>query len=114
MLVGSEQTNRVAQASTVPEYKLFDHLTKNVHEFCSNISQSQWDFDWDKRDPASVVRPLKNPIPSDDELKRQGEKLDMARPHASRNLILIRHGQYNLSGTCDEERKLTSLVSFWV
>lgn len=111
MLVGSDQNNRIAQASTIPDYRLFDQITKNAQEFCSNISQSQWDFDWDKREPATLVRPLKNPLPSEDELKKQGEKLEMARSRATRNLILIRHGQYNLKGSCDEERKLTSLVS---
>ena len=43
----------------------------------------RWDYNWDSR---------------------QGE-----RSRASRHLILIRHGQYNMSGTTDQERSLTSL-----
>ena len=44
----------------------------------------RWDYNWDNR---------------------QGE----GKSRASRHLILIRHGQYNLSGSSDQERSLTSL-----
>ena len=44
----------------------------------------RWDYNWDNR---------------------EGE----GKSRASRHLILIRHGQYNLSGTSDQERSLTSL-----
>ena len=44
----------------------------------------RWDYNWDNR---------------------EGE----GKSRASRHLILIRHGQYNLSGSSDQERSLTSL-----
>lgn len=49
---------------------------------------SQWDDNWDGRKPVSEDDP---------------------KPKASRHLLLIRHGQYNLKGQADHERKLTDL-----
>lgn len=37
------------------------------------------------------------------------ERLEKVRPTASRHLIFIRHGQYNLEGPSDTERHLTEL-----
>jgi len=37
------------------------------------------------------------------------EKLEEKRAKAIRHIILIRHGQYNMSGTNDKERYLTAL-----
>jgi len=51
----------------------------------------KWDQNWDLREP--VADPNNN----------------LKLPTASRHLILIRHGQYNLSGTTDSERYLTDL-----
>lgn len=36
-------------------------------------------------------------------------ELEKSKPKATRNLFLIRHGQYNLKGNGDEERTLTAL-----
>lgn len=53
-----------------------------------------------------MVKPLKeNPTPSQE--NEYNEKLGKATPRAVRHLILIRHGQYNLSGITDSERYLT-------
>jgi len=52
----------------------------------------KWDQNWDQREP--VADPNNN---------------NLKLPTASRHLILIRHGQYNLSGTTDSERYLTDL-----
>ncbi|PSN51355.1 Serine/threonine-protein phosphatase Pgam5 [Blattella germanica] len=65
----------------------------------------QWDSNWDRRDPSCLVDPRKN---GTDENK-YNEALKKAKPKAVRHLLLIRHGQYNLSGRIDEERKLTDL-----
>ncbi|XP_023335751.1 serine/threonine-protein phosphatase PGAM5, mitochondrial [Eurytemora carolleeae] len=68
---------------------------------------SKWDKDWDLRDPVSVVRK-----PKDDSVEKLAEyqkELEKAKPKASRILVLVRHGQYNLSGTEDDERYLTEL-----
>ena len=66
-------------------------------DWLSIIDQGKWDNNWDKRDP---------------EYLRQGRKKeegDIQRPTASRRIILIRHGQYNLSGKGDAEKYLTEL-----
>ena len=52
--------------------------------------------------PHSLLKPSKS-APAD------SEKIEKVKPTATRNLILIRHGQYNLSGVKDEERYLTAL-----
>lgn len=47
-----------------------------------------------------------------DDLSKQNEyneKLSKTRSKASRHIIMIRHGQYNLAGVTDVERKLTVL-----
>lgn len=37
---------------------------------------------------------------------------DNSKPKATRNILLIRHSQYNLSGNNDKERILTPLGNF--
>jgi serine/threonine-protein phosphatase PGAM5 len=49
-----------------------------------------------------LLKPSKTGVTDD-------EKLEKVKPTATRNLILIRHGQYNLNGSRDEERFLTAL-----
>jgi len=51
-----------------------------------------WDWNWDHRQ-------------AEDEEPNENKN----KPLATRNIILIRHGQYNLDGTKDSERYLTSL-----
>jgi len=51
----------------------------------------KWDRNWDLREPGEDER-------------RRG-----IFPTATRHLLLIRHGQYNLQGTNDKERSLTDL-----
>jgi serine/threonine-protein phosphatase PGAM5 len=58
-----------------------------------------------RRDPASLVKPSKGG--SDD--NRYNEAVERIKPKAVRHLLLIRHGQYNMSGKSDEERVLTDL-----
>lgn len=40
---------------------------------------------------------------------KYNEELVLAKPTAVRHLFLIRHGQYNLKGKSDNERRLTEL-----
>jgi len=68
----------------------------------------KWDSNWDKRDPASLVKPLKESA-TDEEKAAREVKLAESKPKASRILVLVRHGQYNLDGTQDSERYLTEL-----
>jgi serine/threonine-protein phosphatase PGAM5 len=58
-----------------------------------------------RRDPASLVKPSKGG--NDD--NRYNEAVDKVKPKAVRHFLLIRHGQYNMSGKSDEERVLTDL-----
>nr|CAB3264803.1 serine/threonine-protein phosphatase PGAM5, mitochondrial-like [Phallusia mammillata] len=62
-------------------YNLFSPFLKTAHAAVSEASK--WDNDWDKR--------------------------ACDKSTATRHIILIRHGQYNLAGKGDEERYLTSL-----
>lgn len=64
---------------------------------------TKWDSNWDRRDPSYLVKPSKG---GDDDLRYQKE-IEEKKPKATRNIILIRHGQYNLSGKSDVERYLT-------
>ena len=53
-----------------------------------------------RREPHSLLKPSKS--------KNENE-VEKVKPTATRNIILIRHGQYNLDGVKDEERYLTAL-----
>ncbi|XP_008334796.1 serine/threonine-protein phosphatase PGAM5, mitochondrial isoform X2 [Cynoglossus semilaevis] len=64
-------------------------------------SGNSWDFNWDKREPSA----LRKEKASDDPTL----EADNGKAKATRNILLIRHSQYNLSGNGDKERSLTSL-----
>lgn len=61
-----------------------------------------------RRDPGSLVKPLKSNS-SEKETKNRENELEKQRPTATRHLLLIRHGQYNLEGKEDSDRYLTKL-----
>lgn len=111
MITGSHDGKVVQASSTISESKFFDYLVRNPYEFNPNLPKTSWDFDWDKRDPASLIPPPKSPIMTEDEVKKHEQKVIKARPTATRHLLLIRHGQYNLNGVTDEEKTLTPMVS---
>lgn len=69
---------------------------------------AKWDWDWDKREPASMVKPLKKNA-TDEEKEKYEEKLAANTSKANRILVLVRHGQYDQSGERDEEHILTAL-----
>uniref|UniRef100_UPI0037E7C36E serine/threonine-protein phosphatase PGAM5, mitochondrial isoform X2 n=1 Tax=Semicossyphus pulcher TaxID=241346 RepID=UPI0037E7C36E len=64
-----------------------------------------WDFNWDKRDPSTLSNGKKKENVAEDPSSEQ----DNGKPKATRNILLIRHSQYNLSGNNDKERILTPL-----
>lgn len=64
-----------------------------------------WDFNWDKRDPSALSNGKKKETATEDPSSEQ----DNGKPKATRNILLIRHSQYNLSGSSDKERVLTPL-----
>ena len=55
-----------------------------------------------------MVKPLKENA-TDEEKAKYEEKLSAASSKASRILVLVRHGQYNLAGQTDQENYLTEL-----
>jgi len=70
--------------------------------------EAKWDFNWDHREPKSLVKPLKaNASPTDE--NKHNEKLEAVKSKAVRHILLIRHGQYNLDGSTDTERHLTEV-----
>ncbi|XP_036385238.1 serine/threonine-protein phosphatase PGAM5, mitochondrial-like isoform X1 [Megalops cyprinoides] len=71
-------------------------------------SGNGWDSNWDKRDPMTIINGKKKKVKetSDEDL---GSELENSKPKATRNIILIRHSQYNLNGSSDKERILTAL-----
>lgn len=68
----------------------------------------EWDSNWDHRSPSTLIKPLpQNASPTQE--NEYNEKLEKYKPKATRHLILIRHGQYNLDGETDKQRILTEL-----
>jgi len=72
-----------------------------------DLPPAQWDYNWDKREPESLVRPLKS-NPTAEEIEAYEAKVKEKTPTARRTYILVRHGQYEMKNT-DEERILTAL-----
>jgi len=68
----------------------------------------KWDSNWDHREPASTVKPLKENA-TDEEKAAHEEKITANTPKANRIIVMVRHGQYNLDGTQDTDRFLTDL-----
>lgn len=64
-----------------------------------------WDTNWDCRDPKSVVKPIKNNTPQEE--NRYNSELERSYPKAVRHIILVRHGEYLDVGDTDETHKLT-------
>ncbi|XDV21265.1 hypothetical protein PO909_026387 [Leuciscus waleckii] len=64
-----------------------------------------WDYNWDKREPSSMVNGKRKEIAGDNG-SPDGEN---NKPKATRYICLIRHSQYNLKGEGDKERILTPL-----
>ncbi|GAB6030083.1 Serine/threonine-protein phosphatase pgam5, mitochondrial [Chamberlinius hualienensis] len=69
----------------------------------------RWDYDWDKKSPASLQKPRKNKSEKSDENNNEIVNNELPKPTASRHLILIRHGQYYESADTDAKRILTPL-----
>ncbi|XP_037933388.1 serine/threonine-protein phosphatase Pgam5, mitochondrial isoform X2 [Teleopsis dalmanni] len=74
----------------------------------SNVQLSEtalWNVDWDCREPHSLVRPLKNETPQ--EQNRYNIDLESMRTTATRHIILVRHGEYLDTGEKDVTHHLT-------
>ncbi|KAL7391317.1 hypothetical protein ABVT39_007647 [Epinephelus coioides] len=68
-----------------------------------------WDFNWDKRDPSALTNGKKKEKKEEKATEDPSSEQDNGKPKATRNILLIRHSQYNLSGISDKERTLTPL-----
>jgi hypothetical protein len=68
-------------------------------------------FPFCRRDPKSLVKPLKKTEVPDASLPEYADAIKKHTPTASRHLYLIRHGQYNLKAEQDSGRDLTQLGS---
>jgi len=69
---------------------------------------TKWNYNWDMREPSSLVKPLKqNATPEEIEEYKQAK--DKMKPKATRIIVMVRHGQYNLQGRDDSQRYLTEL-----
>lgn len=74
----------------------------------------QWDDNWDRRDPESLLKPSRSSKLSSsdstdaitDDMKLKLEKL---KPVANRHILMIRHGNYDVNAETDEQRKLSPL-----
>lgn len=66
---------------------------------------ARWDSNWDYRDPKTMVKPMKNDQPS--EQNRYNGEIEKHNVKASRHIILIRHGEYLDNGEHDETHHLT-------
>ncbi|KAH8419946.1 hypothetical protein KR009_004307 [Drosophila setifemur] len=64
-----------------------------------------WDHNWDCRDPRSMVRPLRNEKP--DEENRYNQDLEKVKAKKPRHIILVRHGEYLDTGATDATHHLT-------
>lgn len=82
-------------------------IEEGSYEDVSENKQRKWDSNWDKRQPKSLVKPVDSDKP---ELQdKYNKKIESLKSCATRHIFLIRHGQYNVFGETDGERKLTEL-----
>lgn len=66
----------------------------------------KWDWNWDWREPEALVKPSKIGVLKEND---SGINEDIPKSKATRHIILIRHGQYNLMGKNPDDKTLTDL-----
>lgn len=99
-------------AGSIVLYDRYKEDGKVCASWTTNFEPSvKWDYNWDRRDPASLVKPAKDSSTelTEKDLKNIENDLKKKTPTASRHLLFIRHGQYNTDGPTDLERYLTPL-----
>lgn len=69
-------------------------------------------YTFSRRQPKSLVKPVDSN--KSDLQDKYDKKIESQKSHATRHIFLIRHGQYNLSGETDGERKLTELGMYLI
>lgn len=69
-------------------------------------------YKFSRRQPKSLVKPVDSN--KSDLQDKYDEKIESLKSRATRHIFLIRHGQYNLSGETDGDRKLTELGMYLI
>lgn len=97
-----------ARAATVSTLPFQDYKQNNYY---NSYNPTKWDYNWDKRDPNSLLSSLKGDfgdLPESDQNEYK-ERLEKAKASATRHILLVRHGQYKINEETDNLRQLTSL-----
>ncbi|CAG0892751.1 unnamed protein product [Darwinula stevensoni] len=68
-----------------------------------------WDENWDRRDPSTIEKKKLKRSRTEGDLAKKAELEQKVVPTANRHLLFIRHGQYDMKGKEDEDRRLTPL-----
>lgn len=100
VLYCSNDNSRVLQAAQ--KFRTESVHSSKLHD--EPFQTTKWDYNWDRREPSFLVRPSKG---GEDDI-RYSKEIAEKKPKASRNIILIRHGQYHQANRFyDAERTLT-------
>lgn len=85
------------------------HVVRNSWTTSYDISShAKWDDNWDHRSPKATIHPKLVKL-NEKHNHTQNDLIESKTPQATRHIILIRHGQYNMEGTTDEDRYLTKI-----
>lgn len=102
-----------ASGTTFYVYKTSKNERRVYNSWTTNTSVSadgKWDYNWDHRQPESLVKPIsKRSISSPEEENEQNERLENVRSKYVRHIILVRHGEYLVDKKKDAERVLTDV-----
>lgn len=104
--LSNESIYSAKAASLLPD-SLSSQFMPSGNRSSSLTGSLKWDHNWDMRAPQLKGKFGSYPLP-----KSSGdseERVAQSQAVATRHLILIRHGQYNLSGKNDLEKSLTTL-----
>ncbi len=89
---------------SVTAAEAFEPAGSRLDPHAMDFGKGPWEKNWDRREP---------PEPDPEERRRvlpRALQLQLQPlPTATRHLILIRHGQYNLDGATDADKRLTQL-----
>ncbi|GFQ82417.1 hypothetical protein TNCT_574661 [Trichonephila clavata] len=95
------------QWSCLGLFNYFQTEKKTVKMACTTSFQPsvKWNYNWDKRDYSTIMKPGNNKdgLPQNDEPKIK------SGPTARRQILLVRHGEFDTSAEKDVDRHLTPL-----
>lgn len=84
---------------------------KRNANYYNQYDPKRWDYNWDMRDPKSLMISLKGDFGDlpESEQSEYADRLEKAKASATRHILLVRHGQYKINEDKDELRQLTPL-----